>query len=179
MNKNTIKGFIAGVLTTVAIGTTGVAAASSYFFDVPDGQWYTAAVNWAEEHGVIAGTGANTFSPDQPVTRAQLAQVLYNLSKQGMIGGQNTNSQPVQQQAPQPPQQSTAGLTLANYNKIEKGMTYDQVVAILGSPGKQTSNFNGDYIQTSDYQWTIGDSAEIDIEFDHGKVSFKTQYGLQ
>ncbi|KRF10045.1 hypothetical protein ASG89_00400 [Paenibacillus sp. Soil766] len=53
-------------------------AASSVFTDVPSGQWYTGAVNWAAKNGIVGGTGQDKFSPDDSVTREQMAVMLYN-----------------------------------------------------------------------------------------------------
>ena len=39
------------------------------FRDVPKGKWYTPAVKWAFENGIVSGTGETTFSPDAPITR--------------------------------------------------------------------------------------------------------------
>lgn len=50
---------------------------SSPFSDVPADQWYTNAVIWAEKNGIVAGCGDGTFQPDAPVTRAQVAVMLY------------------------------------------------------------------------------------------------------
>ena len=47
------------------------------FADVPAGSYYEDAVAWAAETGVTTGTGANTFSPDDPCTRGQIVTFLY------------------------------------------------------------------------------------------------------
>ncbi len=47
------------------------------FTDVPADAYYAAAVNWAVAQGVTGGTGANTFSPDDACTRAQVITFLY------------------------------------------------------------------------------------------------------
>ncbi|MDR1821002.1 MAG: S-layer homology domain-containing protein [Oscillospiraceae bacterium] len=47
------------------------------FSDIPDGTWYTNAVTWAAENGVVSGTGGGQFSPDANITREQLALILY------------------------------------------------------------------------------------------------------
>ena len=47
--------------------------------DVPYGIWYYDAVKYALEQGFLAGTGSDSFSPDDTVTRAQLAQILWRL----------------------------------------------------------------------------------------------------
>ncbi|MBQ6789336.1 MAG: S-layer homology domain-containing protein [Clostridia bacterium] len=50
------------------------------FNDVPEGQWYSAAVKWAKEVGVSNGDGKGNFLLGSPVTREQLAQFLMNYS---------------------------------------------------------------------------------------------------
>lgn len=50
---------------------------SSGFDDVAAGMWYTDAVNWAAKTGVVTGTSDTAFSPDDPITREQLAAILY------------------------------------------------------------------------------------------------------
>ena len=47
------------------------------FKDVPSGQWYTEAVAWASENGVVDGVGNNLFEPDGNVTREQIAAIMY------------------------------------------------------------------------------------------------------
>lgn len=49
------------------------------FSDVSNPAWYYDAVNWASRNGVVYGTSASTFSPDDPVTREQVATILYRL----------------------------------------------------------------------------------------------------
>ena len=51
--------------------------ARSPFTDVPSGEWYYDAVRWAQMKGVVKGTSATTFDPDDKVTREQLATILY------------------------------------------------------------------------------------------------------
>lgn len=52
--------------------------APNTFVDVPDGAWYTDAVTWAAENGVISGIGGSRFDPSGFVTREQTAEILYN-----------------------------------------------------------------------------------------------------
>ena len=49
----------------------------SPFTDVPAGCWYTAAIVWAAQHGIVCGFGDGTFRPNEAVTRAQAAVMLY------------------------------------------------------------------------------------------------------
>ncbi len=54
---------------------------ASRFSDVESGAWYEQAVNWAAEAGIIKGTAEAVFSPDDPVTREQLAAILYRFAQ--------------------------------------------------------------------------------------------------
>ena len=48
---------------------------------VADGQWYTDAVVWAAETGITVGTSADTFNPNDNVTREQMATFLYRFAE--------------------------------------------------------------------------------------------------
>ena len=39
--------------------------------------YYTNALPWAYKNSIVTGTSATTFSPDSPVTREQIAAILY------------------------------------------------------------------------------------------------------
>ena len=47
------------------------------FSDVPSNTWYTQAVAWAADKGILKGTSPTTFSPGDQVTREQLATMLW------------------------------------------------------------------------------------------------------
>ena len=46
------------------------------FYDVSEGAYYDQAVAWLVRDGITAGTGPGQFSPNQNVTRAQMAAFL-------------------------------------------------------------------------------------------------------
>lgn len=50
------------------------------FTDLRD-DWYYDAVTWAYENDIVNGTTPTTFSPEKPVTREQLAAILYRYAK--------------------------------------------------------------------------------------------------
>lgn len=54
---------------------------TSVFTDVPRGQWYTQAITWAYEQGIITGYGSGRFGPQDNVTRQQLAAMLFRYAK--------------------------------------------------------------------------------------------------
>lgn len=49
----------------------------SPFTDVPAGCWYTDAIVWAAQNGIVSGFGDGTFRPNAAITRAQAAVMLY------------------------------------------------------------------------------------------------------
>ena len=50
---------------------------SSDFTDVAAGKWFAKAVAWAAANGIVNGYGSGLFGPNDPVTREQLAAILY------------------------------------------------------------------------------------------------------
>lgn len=51
--------------------------AKNEFSDVDKNAWYAKAVIWASNAGIVNGTGVDKFSPDTPLTREQLATILW------------------------------------------------------------------------------------------------------
>lgn len=52
-------------------------AGSAPFTDVAPGAWCAPAVAWAAERGIAGGYGGGLFGPDDPITREQLAVMLW------------------------------------------------------------------------------------------------------
>ena len=72
------------------------------------------------------------------------------------------------------------GLTLDNYNMIEEGMTYEEVVRLFGDPGtvQMEFDFGSPESKTTNYIWGNGLSY-VGITFSGGKVASKMQFGLK
>ncbi|MBQ3100381.1 MAG: leucine-rich repeat protein [Clostridia bacterium] len=51
------------------------------FSDVPAGQWYSNAIEWAAQNGYAAGMGEGIFGRKNPVTREQMAMFFYTYSE--------------------------------------------------------------------------------------------------
>ncbi len=51
------------------------------FTDVADGLWYTNAVTWAAQNGIVNGISETEFSPSGDLTREQLATILYRYAE--------------------------------------------------------------------------------------------------
>lgn len=79
---------------------------------------------------------------------------------------------------------SEASISLAEFNKIETGMTYKEVCDIVGGEGTLGSSVDvgiGKEYKTEIYQWT-GDGvvgANANVTFQGGKVISKAQIGLK
>lgn len=78
--------FAPGVTTTRAMvaqvlyeaeGAPSVEGKTCPLTDVAPGQWYTNAVIWAYNAGVISGRGDGTFCPDDTITRQEMAVMFY------------------------------------------------------------------------------------------------------
>lgn len=52
-----------------------------YFKDVPRGKWYTEAVYRAAAAQLVMGKSADTFAPNEALTRAQLATLMYRFAE--------------------------------------------------------------------------------------------------
>ncbi len=79
---------------------------------------------------------------------------------------------------------SEASISLEEFNKIETGMTYDEVCGIIGGEGTLGSSVDigvGDEYKTEIYQWTGDGSigANANVTFQGGKVISKAQIGLK
>ena len=75
---NLSRSMIATILWRLEGAPTGN---STRFADVPDGQWYTEAVNWAAAHGLVNGYGNRIFGPGDAITREQMAVILYQYAR--------------------------------------------------------------------------------------------------
>ncbi len=71
----TSRGQIAAILYR-ASGSPEVSGGTA-FTDVTDTAYYADAVRWASAHGVVTGYGDGTFRPNNPITRQQLAAILW------------------------------------------------------------------------------------------------------
>lgn len=60
-------------------GRPAVSGEDSYT-DTNEGSWYSDAILWGTEKGIINGYGGGLFGPDDPVTREQMAAIFYRYS---------------------------------------------------------------------------------------------------
>ncbi len=74
-NTATTRGMIAAILYRLE-GNPETDASMS-FTDIDPGEYYSEAIAWAAEQGIVAGYSETLFGPDDPVTREQLVSMLY------------------------------------------------------------------------------------------------------
>jgi hypothetical protein len=72
-------------------------------------------------------------------------------------------------------------MTLEEYNALQNGMSYEQVVKIIGKEGQELSRRTIDWIPTVIYQWQNAGPAEVGVAnalFENGKLVQKSQLNL-
>ena len=98
-NATTTRAMIVTILYRLE-GSPAVTGTGA-FVDVPAGQWYTDAVNWAAANQIVKGTSATTFAPNDSITREQMAAILYryaqykgyDVTKKADLSGYSDNGQ--------------------------------------------------------------------------------------
>ena len=72
-----------GMIVTILYRMEGNPATDSdaKFTDVSAGQYYAEAAAWANEKNIVNGYGSGAFGPNDPITREQMAAVLYRYAK--------------------------------------------------------------------------------------------------
>ncbi|PGA33291.1 hypothetical protein COL81_26815 [Bacillus toyonensis] len=75
------------------------------------------------------------------------------------------------------------GISKAEFDQIQNGMSYDEVKAIIGSDGEVLSETGqaGDQFHTIMYKWDgeKGFGANANFMFQEGKLQNKSQFGLK
>lgn len=74
-DTTTTRGMIVTILYRLE-GEPAVSSTSS-FNDVAEGKYYANAVKWAAENEIFSGYGNGQFGPEDPITREQMAVILY------------------------------------------------------------------------------------------------------
>ena len=77
-DTNTTRAMVVTILYRLE-GAPSVTGGS--YSDVSSGAWYADAVAWAQTNGIVNGTGDGRFSPDEAITRQQLAAILYRYAQ--------------------------------------------------------------------------------------------------
>ncbi len=75
-------------------GSPDPGGARNHFPDVPSNTWFTKAVTWASQRGIMLGYPDGRFRPDEPITREQLVTVLYRYNEAKPAGSDVLSSFP-------------------------------------------------------------------------------------
>ena len=62
------------------------------FKDVKADKWYTEAIRWAQSNKIVEGYSADSFGSNEPITREQMATILYRYAKNHGIDVTNSNT---------------------------------------------------------------------------------------
>lgn len=74
---NMTRSMLVTMLYRLAGSPAVTGSVSSIFTDCVDSQWYSSAVLWAYQNKIVEGITATTFSPDNTLTREQMAAIVY------------------------------------------------------------------------------------------------------
>ena len=84
-NNATTRGMIVTILWRLE-GSPLVSTSLDYD-DVQPGDWYGEAVRWADSAGVVTGYGNGKFGPNDPITREQMAAMLWRYEGSTKVDG--------------------------------------------------------------------------------------------
>lgn len=100
-------------------------AADAGFADVAADDWYATAVNWAAANGIVSGISDDTFAPNDPITREQLAAMLMNYAQ---WKGQDTSARAdLSDYTDQPSTWATEAVQWAVAEGLLNGVTDDEL----------------------------------------------------
>lgn len=74
-------GMTRGMFVTVLWAREGKPAGGKATFTDLEDDWYKAAVAWAASNGIVGGYNEKAFGPNDPVTREQMAAIMYQYAK--------------------------------------------------------------------------------------------------
>ncbi len=89
---DTSRGMIVTILWRIESEPSAIDAAP--FHDIVSGQYYSDAVAWGAESGIVKGYDNGNYGPSDPITREQLASILWRYArykKWDVSVGENTN----------------------------------------------------------------------------------------
>lgn len=156
------------------IGTTGRALASVWAVISLAGLMTRAVMNSPQSAPAIQPASVQVSAPASPSEPAK----------------QETPATTSESAPTEKPEEKTEGqsntsgtMTKAEFEQLKNGMSYDEVVAIVGGPGELISEggSQGDAVHVELYMWEGegGIGANANIAFVGGKLHTKTQMGLK
>lgn len=131
--------------------------------------------------------GAVMGEEEETATPAVTETVTEEATAEEPAEAEATEEAAVEEEAPaEEPAEPANGpeLTKAEFDQIENGMTYEEVVAIIGSEGELMSEVGaeGEQFYTSMYMWegeSLGSNANVTFQGSPAVVEMKAQFGLE
>ncbi|WP_232337641.1 DUF3862 domain-containing protein [Thermoactinomyces sp. CICC 23799] len=80
---------------------------------------------------------------------------------------------------PEPAVKEKDEVTMEEFKKIKNGMTYEEVVKIIGFEGTEMSSTEIGGIKTIMYSWQNDDGSNMNAMFQNNKLNTKAQFGLK
>ena len=150
MSRFITRRAIAGSILAAAalVGTAGVAHAAFGFDDVNENDTHADGIEWLVANGITAGCDADSYCPQQPVTRAQMATFMHRLS-----GNSNT--------LPSVNAETLQGLTLDQL--VQKPELVTESVALTNDMFENVtvSCTGAEYAISGGYQVTVSQNGAI------------------
>ena len=113
------------MIVSILARLEGVTSAEAVGFGDVNDEWYATAVNWAANVGVVNGYEDNTFRPNQPITREQLAAILMNYAS---YKGEDVSARAdLSNYTDQPSAWATETMQWAVAEGLIRGVTADQL----------------------------------------------------
>lgn len=78
-DKTLTRGEAAAMIDRIIWPGAGQTATSNVFRDVPKNLWSAASINRLKAKGIVEGDSSGTFSPNRPITRAEMSAILDRL----------------------------------------------------------------------------------------------------
>ena len=110
-----------------------------------------------------------------------IAPIIGNTNKSDTNGANSQNNTGITGQELTPKPEDTSGVNMTNYSKIETGMSYSQVAALLGENGTELSSNELAGYKTVMFSWNAknGFGANMNATFQNDKLMSKAQFGLK
>ena len=122
--------------------------------------------------GVAMTPTPTSTSTSQGTTSQDAAPAAASTQREAVA--ETTRSEPAEE-----PDEPSAGLTMENYLRIQNGMSYAEVVKILGEPGEEMSRSDIAGISTVMYGWKRWTGANMNAMFQDDRLITKAQFGLK
>ena len=87
MMKRFLGGFLAAAMLCTLSTAAFAAVSDTGFSDVAADAWYAEAAEYVRDNGLMSGVSATAFAPNDAMTRAMLAAVLYRLAGSPTVSG--------------------------------------------------------------------------------------------